>query len=424
MRLRVNRVGVAGAVCFALVVTAIAPAAWAAGDPSADDLERARTFFDAGAQAYATERYADAVKSFELARQVVPKPSILFSLAQAERKLFVKTAEPATLRAALAHYREYLEKVPKGGRSADAREAKDELEARLEKLDPRAGTTPGAPSAAPASAKRARVTVISPTAGARASYDGGEPQELPLFVDVEPGRHSVRVFADGYAEAVQEVSGDKPVDIPLNVALREKPARLVVALGARGDLLLDGRLLASTPVGGPIEVEPGVHVVSVSVNGKRAWSQEITFARDRELRVEPRLERSDQRSAAWVVLGAGGLSTVVGLLSGLGALGEESKVKDIDEKRAQGDITADQLKAHNDGIDRRDSLRTTSIVTLSVGGALLAAGALLYVFDRPSVAVVPPRPVEQPKPRVPSLELSASPAFAPGTWGGTVVGRF
>lgn len=411
------------AAALALALAAVTQPAHAAGEPSAEDLERARTFFDAGAQAYATERYADAVKSFELARQVVPKPSILFSLAQAERKLSAKNGDPATLRAALGHYREYLEKVPKGGRSADAREAKDELEARLEKLDPRAGAA-AAPGPAAAPMKRARLTVISQTPSARASYDGGEPQELPLFVDIEPGRHSVRVFADGYAEAVQEVSGDKPIDIPLNVALREKPARLVVALGARGELLLDGRLLASTPVGGPIEVEPGVHVVSVSVNGKRAWSQEITFARDREVRIEPRLQRSDQRSAAWVMLGAGGLSAVVGLASGLGALGEETKAKDIDQKRLLGSITPDELTAHNDAIDRRDSLRSTSIVTLSVGGALLAAGALLYALDTPSIAVVPPRPVELPKPRAPSLELSAAPTFAPGTWGGTVVGRF
>lgn len=401
----------------ALVLALVTPPGLArAGEASAEDVERARTYFDAGAQAYAAERYADAVRSFELAEKLVPKPSILFSLAQAERKLFAKSNDPATGRSALAHYREYLEKVPKGGRSADAREARDELEARVKDA--------GGPAAPTSEKKRARVTVISATPGARASYDGGEPQDLPLFVDLEPGRHVVRLFADGFVDYEQVVSGDKLVDIPINVPLREKPSRLIVALGDRGELYLDGRLLASTPVGGPVEVPPGTHVVSVSVNGKRAWSQEIAFTRDRELRIEPRLDRSDQRTAAWTLLGGGGVVTVVGLLSGLGALGEESRAKELEDARLQRNLTSDERDGHNLAIDRRDAFRTTSIVTLSVGGVMLAAGALLYAFDRPTVAVLPPRPQEQPRPRAPSLELSASPVVSPGGWGGTVVGRF
>lgn len=412
----------AGTVALALACVLAGSPAWA-GEPSAEDVERARTFYDAGAQAYAAERWSDAVRAFETAQKIAPRASIVFSLAQAERKAYLAgSGDVRMLRSAVQHYREYLELVPKGGRRADALEAKDELEARLSRLDPQQQT---AASPAPAPEKRKpRVTVISATPGARVTFDGGAPQELPLVVELDPGRHSVRLFAEGFVDDVQEVSGDKGIDIPLNVPLREKPARLEVALAARGELFVDGRLVASTPVGGPIAVAPGVHVVSVSVNGKRAWSQEIAFVRDRGVRIEPRLERSDQRLASWVVLGGGAAATLVGVLTGAGALGEEARARDIEAALAKGNIDAAQLARHNDAIDKRDSLRTTSLVTLAAGGSLLAAGALLYVFDRPTIAVVPPRPTEQPKPKAPSLELTASPVLAPGTWGGAVVGVF
>ncbi len=391
-----------------------------AAEPSPEEVERARTFFDAGAQAYAAEKYADAVRSFEQARQIVPKPPIVFSLAQAERKLYGKTGDARTLASAIAHYREYIALVPKGGRRADALEAKDELEAKLAKVEPQQAAVP----AAPAEKKKPRVTVISSTPGARATFDGGAPQELPLFVDLEPGPHTVRVFAEGFVDDVEQVSGDKLVDVPLNLPLREKPARLEVVLAQKGDLYVDGRLVATTPVGTPVEVAPGIHVVSVGVNGRRAWSQEITFVRDRVVRIEPRLQRSDQRLASYVVLGGGGVVTLAGLFAGIGALDAEKRAQRILDERAATNITEDQRVSYNNAIDKRDTLRTTSIVSLSVGGALLAAGALLYVFDRPSFAVVPPRPQEQPKPTKPSLELTASPVLAPGTWGGAVLGTF
>jgi hypothetical protein len=405
-----------------LAVVAAASIARAA-EPSADDTERARTFFNAGAQAYGVAKYADAVRSFEQAYAIAPRPQILFSLAQAERKEFLEHGEGGVLRRAIAHYKEYLEKVPSGGRRSEALEAKSELEGKLSRLDP------GQANAAAAVEKRKpRVTVFSATTGAHASLDGGPAQELPYFADLGPGKHVVRVFGEGYFDAEQEISGDKGIDVPVNLPLKEKPALVSVALETSGEVFVDGRLVAETPLSRPIEVVPGPHVIAIARNGKKAWSQEVALERGKPFRVEPKLATSGQRIAAYTMLGTGGATLLLGGLFALGAAGDENTAQQLEAKRARQNLTADELERHNRAIDRRDDQRTAAIVLVSVGAVITTGGALLYVFDRPPVALLPPRSVEPtPKPQAPS-DISASvrpyPLLGPGVYGAGLTALF
>src|SRR5687768_12850711 len=210
----------ARAFAVALVIVSTTSAA-AAKDPTPDEVERARTFFNAGAAAYGTAKYYDAVRSFEQAYELAPRPQVLFSLAQAERKEYFASNNAAYLRRAIQHYKDYLDQVPTGGRRSEATEAKADLEGRLSRLDPsqaQGGTIMHAEK------RKARITVYSATPGAQVVVDKGQPQELPYFGDLEPGKHVVRVFAEGYFDEQQEVSGDKPVDVPVNLTLRDRPA--------------------------------------------------------------------------------------------------------------------------------------------------------------------------------------------------------
>ena len=86
-----------------------------AREPTPDEVERARTFFNAGAAAYEVAKYRDAVRSFEQAYELSPRPQVLFSLAQAERKEFFASNNAAYLRRAIQHYKEYLDQVPTRG---------------------------------------------------------------------------------------------------------------------------------------------------------------------------------------------------------------------------------------------------------------------------------------------------------------------
>jgi tetratricopeptide (TPR) repeat protein len=405
------------ALFLALALSTFAGAA-SAKEPTPEEVDRARTFFNAGAQAYAAARYSDAARSFEQANELAPRPQLVFSLAQAERKEFFASNNVAYLRRALQHYKEYLEQVPTGGRRGEATEAKADLEARVARLDPQQAAATQA-----VEKRRARVTVYSATAGAQISFDGAAPQELPFFSDLEPGKHRVRVFAEGYFDEEREVSGDKAIDQPLDLPLKERPSAVTIVLDAKADVYVDGRIVATAPVSRPIEVPPGPHVIGVAANGKKAFSQEVTLPRGRPFKIEPKLETSGQRLVSYTLLGVGAASIVTGGVLGVLALGQETRAQSVADERAQGNITPDRLNTYNQAISSRDAFRTASIVTLSAGVGCALGGAALYLLDRPSVSVVPPRAVE-PTPSLRPLDVAAYPLVGPGTWGGGVTAKF
>lgn len=405
-------------VGFVLSVSSFA----SAKDPTPDEVERARTFFNAGAQAYSAARFADAVRSFEQAYELAPRPQLLFSLAQAERKEFFATSDATYVKRAIQHYKTYLEQVASGGRRSEATEAKADLESRLARLDPQQATV----SVTANEKRKARVTVYSATAGAQASVDRGPPQELPYFGELGPGKHRVRVFAEGYFDEEREVSGDKAIDQPIDLPLKDRPALVTVALGGSADILVDGRIVATAPVSRPIEVPPGPHVLSVAANGKKPFSQEVTLPRGKPYRFEPKLETSGQRVVALSMLGIGAAGVVSGVVFGALALGQQSQAQDVLDNRATGNIDAGSIEAYNRSLDQRDMFRNASIVGFAAGAALAAGGALLYFADRPTVNVLPPRSVEPtPAPRsIQPIDLSASPIVGPGVWGGSMTATF
>lgn len=384
----------------------------------ADDTERARTFFNAGAQAYAAGKYADAVRSFEQAYALAPRPTVLFSLAQAERKDFLDRADATSLRHAIAHYNEYLKAVPSGGRRSEAQDAKTELEGRLARLDPKETAS------APAEKRKPRVTVFSSTSGAQVSIDGGAPSDLPYFADLEPGKHKVRVFADGYFDAEQEISGDKG-DEPVNLTLQEKPALVSIELSTESDVYVDGRLVAQTPVNRPIEVPSGPHVIAIAKNGNRPWSQEVVLERAKPFKVRPALQTSGQRVLAVTMMAGGGALVGLGALVTIAALGEQNRARDIEAQK--GALTEKQRQSHEEAVDRRDADRAGAIVLGATGAAIVAGGVLFYVFDRPPIAILPPRRVE-PAPRpAGAMEVSQVrllPAIGPGLYGAGLTASF
>lgn len=397
----------------AVVALLISSRAFAA--PSADEVERARTYFNAGAQAYSAAKYADAVRSFEQAYALAPRPPVLFSLAQAERKAFLDNGDSAMLKHAIQHYGDYLTAVPTGGRSSEAQDAKKELEARLARMDPK-DTAPAAP---PVEKKKPRVTVFSPTQGAQVSIDGGPPSDLPYFADLEPGKHKVRVFGEGYFDAEQEISGDKGQDVPVDLTLKEKPALVSIALDSSAEVYVDGRLVAETPLTRPIEVASGPHVIAIAKNGKKAWSQEVELARAKTMTLEPKLATSTQRIASLTMMGVGGASVVAGGVSMILAFSSQSKAQDLNDKRTKSGISPSELSQYNRKLDDRDAERTAAWVFGAAGAAVLAGGALFYVFDRPPIALVPQRVEPPPKPAGP-VDIGAVkpvPLVGPGLWG-------
>ena len=70
---------------------------------------------------------------------------------------------------------------------------------------------------------------------------------LPALVHVRQDL-SIAGSAEGYFDEEQEVSGDKPIDVPVSLTLRERPAFVTVAYRAPAEVYVDGRIAATTPL--------------------------------------------------------------------------------------------------------------------------------------------------------------------------------
>ncbi|AUX48747.1 hypothetical protein SOCE26_102880 [Sorangium cellulosum] len=418
--------------CLALAVlaaTALAPRAASAEE----DIEQAKALYNAGAQAYAATRYGDAVQSFEAAYKKAPRPALLFSLAQAYRRLYVVEQRPEALRSAIANYRRYLAEVRQGGRRADAAEALSELGVIAARLDataaaaPAAPATPEGPAEAPPEVRtRARISVTSPTAGARVSLDGRPPVEVPMMAEVAPGKHRIRITAEGYVAEEREVVAVEGDLTGIDRELRELPALLQVKAPRGVEVTLDGRLLGTTPL--PlIQVDPGTRFIVAMKNGHKPFSSALSLGRGQRHVVEVALSVSVQRKVSYGLFTVGTLSAAVGALTALVSLEHQDAAREIADKRKERGISERELRDYEQELGERDDLANATSGLLSTATAFWLGGVVLYLFDTPSPPP-PPLPARtEPSPSRPGgpmLELSATPILGPGLGGVGLTGRF
>jgi hypothetical protein len=401
---------------------------------SAADVAQAKVFFSAGTAAYSKGKYDLAVSQFTEALRLAPRPSVVFALAQSERKLFYaggRKSQP-TLASALAHYDQYLKDAPDGDRREEATSAIQELSAFRDASTP---SVQSPSSAASVDTSKASLTVTTNAENAKASIDGGPFNDVPLEArDLTPGRHRVVVRADGYTETSREVQCEGGRRTGLDIQLNEKPGELVISANRNADVFIDGRPYG-TIASGPIRIEPGPHTVALSSNGSPLFSQEVTMERGKTTRLEARLVDSTQRSLSYIVMGTGVATLIVSGLLGLGALGAEGDAKDLLGKREASrpgtpeEFTSADLAAYVKAVDQRDQLATASGVTLGVGAAISLIGAGLFVFNKPNMGAAG-APLDREKQREkerqkrPDLEMSAAPWFTPFAGGATVGARF
>jgi hypothetical protein len=347
-------------------------------------------------------------------------------MAQAHRRQYYLDKRPEDLREAIREYREYLTKVEQGGRRADAAEALAELEPTAARLEPAAGA-----AAAPEVKPPTRLMVSSQTKGASVVLDGGAASGAPLIGDVKPGKHVIHVAAPGFFDEEREVLAAEGSLVAVDIPLREKPARVSVEAASGAQVAVDGRPAGTTPLASPLELASGRHLVTVTRNGSRAYSQEIDVARAETRRLAVPLETTSQRYLSYVLLTTGAAGLVAGgVFTGV-SFAAQKQAKDIGDARAAGNITLQQLDDYNAAVDRREAWKKAAGVAFGAGAAVGAVGLLLFAFDQPRLAAPPmhldekPRaPEPAPTPAPPAMEMSAVPVVSPGFLGGAVSARF
>ena len=409
-----------------LAVTLLFGGAASAADPA----DQGKTLFNAGAQAYAAGQFNAAIQAFEESHRISPRPGILFSIAQAHRRQYYVDKRPEHLKSSIRYYRDYLTQVTEGGRRADAAQALSELEPLAERL---AAST--APAPAPEAPPETRLMVSSPTRGATVSVDKGKALEAPLITEIKPGKHALHLTADGYFDEDREITASAGGVAALDIALRERPGQLVIKVRAGAQLTIDGRYIATTPLPRPLEIEPGHHLITIARNGYRAHTEEIDVSRAETRTMDVSLEATRQRVASYVLLGTGVAGILAGgVVAGL-AVRQQSLAQDIDTQRQNkpfdcGDPTVEcPTKAYERAVKQRDALRPVAAVALSAGALVAATGAVLFLFDQPSLDVRASREGSKPRPAAPPprdtpMEMSAAPVIGPGFYGGSLTGRF
>jgi hypothetical protein len=400
-------------LAFALVVTLLPAVAQA---QSADELEQAKTYFNAGATAFAASQFEVAVQAFEQSYKLAPRPAILFSIAQAERRQYYLDRRPDVLQRAIRHYRQYLEADPKGNRRGDAAQALAELEPAAARAD----AQPVAP-APPSEAIPTRLMVSSQTRGADVWVDGRKASEVPVIEEVTPGKHRIRVAAAGYFDDDREVVAVKGSLVALDIPLRERPGLVSFWVPDGAQIAIDGRPQGTAPLA-PIEVAPGRHLVAVTLTGHRPHSEEIDVQRGETRTLRTGLSPTGQRIASKWVLGGSVFSLATGALAAGLAVHEQNEAQKVLTARTQGNISAASADDYASHRDLRDRYRLGAAGWFGAAVVLGTVGTLLYAFDQPAVSAVT---TERPKPKpAPSDAPDVSGFVAPGTMGISVSGRF
>lgn len=406
-----------------LVALAIALCTTSAFGQTKEQLEQAKALFNAGAQAYSIGEFLASIQAFEEAYKITPRPAILFSLAQAERRQYAVDHDPKRLERAVVGFRKYIAEVPQGGRRADAVQALGELEPALEKEKAKGMVAPVAPVVAKVAA---RVMVTSPTPAAQVSLDGGTASEAPFIGEVKPGKHTVMVTAKGHdpeSRDIQLVDGGL---VALDLPLKEKPALLAIDAPAGAEITIDGRVIGVAPLTSPTPLTHGRHYVAVMKNGAVAWTREVDAVRGETKRISSDPPTSGQRKVAWVFLGTSVVALGTGGVFTLLALNRENKAQEVLDERARGNIPASRLDDYDQYRTDRDRYRTWSTISFAAGGALAVTGILLYVVDRPSTPAreMPSEKAPTPAPKPVDPMMTAAPLLGPNLFGATFAMSF
>lgn len=419
---RYRRTGVA----LLLAMNLLAAQCWAE-DASTT---RAREYFQAGAQAYSLGEFGAAIQAFEQAYALAPRPAVLFSIAQAERRQYFLSQDLTHLQRAVEMYRRYLSEETQTARKPDAVQALSELEpilARISKSDvPRdTGRSSGSqvPTSVPATSPT-RVMISSPAQGAVLSLDGQVPVPSPLVREVEPGEHRVRIEAPGYRMVERRVVAVSGELVTVDVPLSEKPAYLVLQAPADAQLSVDGRVQGRTPFPKPLELSAGTHLLTVSKSGFIGISREQTLARGQTTVFKAPLRRSGQRTAALYLAGASASALVTGGILGYIAHKQSSAADSFLRLRGKSELHPNDLADYTSARSDYEKIRGAAWLSVGVGIGLGLTSLILRNYDTGSVETVKSQEQSSKQGRKHEPSFVAQPLLGKGFAGLGMTGAF
>ncbi len=389
----------------ALVAALLALAPLAAAQAQ-DDVARARDFFEAGKQSYEAGRYAQAIAAFGESYALAPRSATVFSLGQAYRLQYFQDRDPAKLKKAIDLYRQYLAEEPRGARRGDATEhiaVLDPIWQRMEDKDRRVAAEAG--GRAPT-----QIMVSSQLSGAQGAVDGAPLTEVPFVITTSPGKHRIRVEAEGYFPAEYEQIAIDGRLVMVDAKLEPRPATVRVEAPDGAQVSLSGRPVGEAPLA-PLSVPAGRYLVTVTQLGRYPEQREVMVERGGDATLDIELETTGQRYVAYGVWGTSAAALALGGMATAFALSQESRAEAILERRTAGPtpLSLDDVAAYDRAVSRRDELSNVAIVLFGSSVALAITGTLLYFFDTPRVEASP-------------MGMNVSPVIGPDGGGVSITG--
>jgi hypothetical protein len=297
------------------------------------DKATARQLTIDGYEALKKNDYAGAADRFKRADSLYHAPTITLGMARAQVGLG-KLVTAQELYSRVVH-----EPLPPNA-SAGVTKAVEDAKRELEALSPRVPSV---------------VINVKGTDASRVSLDGVDVPSAALGVKrpVDPGKHSIKATAAGFAPGEATVSllegKSESVTIELKPGQDTSAPPVVAALPA-----------GVTPSVKPTEPTP--------VLGNAA---PVSPAPDH---VEAK--RSTQKTLGFVALGVGAAGLIVGGITGGLALGKHG---DIVKSCPEGHCPPDQKASLQPAIDSYNGMGTISTIGFIAGGALAATGVVLML---------------------------------------------
>ncbi|MCA9537535.1 MAG: PEGA domain-containing protein, partial [Myxococcales bacterium] len=345
---------------------------------SPEDIERAKSLYRAGGDAYRQGRYLVAIGAFEEALRLASHPAVIFSAAQAYRLQYFVDGKVEHLERAVALYREYTESVQSGGRRDHAVQHLSQLVPILDRLENEGGGDE-------ARSKVARLIVATSIEGATARIDEGDPTPIPATFEVQPGNHKVSLDAPEYIAKTIDTVAVAGSTVALNVELDPVPGRLTIRAPEGATVLVDGRAVGLAPLRAPVEVRPGAHDVAVTARGHEPYVRDVDIERNADIAVDASLEVTNQRVGAYVLMATAGAMLVgAGVAWGLALQSENDANALYDQYKREGLSISDARRYDSLTKDRSNRLEVTYGLGISAG-VFAAGGILLWIFDVPTV---------------------------------------
>ncbi|MBA2544159.1 MAG: PEGA domain-containing protein [Deltaproteobacteria bacterium] len=194
-------------------------------------------------------------------------------------------------------------------------------------------------------------------------------------IAIPPGAHVIVASAPRFHPTRIEVPAERTSTYKIAVVLREVGTLVELAGAPAGaKILVDGKVVGTTPLREPLEVAPGKHSVEIKVSGYRPYRTTGTFVTDQRARLAVGKLRRDDRRRTMYAGAATGVSLVAGAAFSFLALSRES---DYDARARLPGITPDDPELSS---MKSSGKRFSLLADIGFGLAIAGIGVTTYLF--------------------------------------------